>query len=656
MYNFQCHRRHAVATVLGLVLGLPLANAQPQTAPSTAPMPASAASAAIEPTASAAVPATPASATATLVAAPLSPVISADVAPGPQVAPAPLDCKGLTTKAMAADMAALMAQSKKADLTEQSRLFNEAVMLWTQAQTQCSDHAKERAKRNRDDDLQMLERVLEKLDSGPQCAAAHKDAASLQDIAKQTLSERRWNEAAALFRKAESMWDYAAERCTGSQQEVAQRRREQSAQDGHNAQFCAPLFEKAREHTQRLRAAATLAKADKQDAQMVAETLWRDALAQCRGAAVQEIAANNANALARERGTPWVPRQAPESTLAETTPTLSVPAAEPGHPASVPAANTLSEVKMAGQGAKEPVKKDEPSVLAKLFGAAPSTTTQALVPAAAAPATATATAATAAALTASPAAPVLPAKPVVTAPPEPTQAQPGDVIAGDTRYIGRFYRDANATTVSGQGKVSWTAGGTFEGQLVQGKRQGTGTMVWPDGQRYTGTWVDDVPQGEGKLHFANGNDYEGIVVKGIPQGAGHMRYASGDTYDGLFHRGEPDRSGTYVWRNGQRYEGAWKDGQPDGAGKLKFASGNLYEGTVSSGVPQGKGRMVYAAGEVYEGDFAAGQPHGQGTFTWTNGDRYVGQWAAGKKHGKGVFTWASGERWEGEYDNDAQKN
>ena len=54
-----------------------------------------------------------------------------------------------------------------------------------------------------------------------------------------------------------------------------------------------------------------MSKEDKQDAQMVAETLWREALGQCKGSAVKDIATNNAQTLARERGTPWVPRLAP---------------------------------------------------------------------------------------------------------------------------------------------------------------------------------------------------------------------------------------------------------------------------------------------------------------------------------------------------------
>ena len=127
----------------------------------------------------------------------------------------------------------------------------------------------------------------------------------MQDIARQALSDRRWTQASVLFRKAENMWELAADRCVGTQQELANRRREQSEIDGENAEHCAPLFEKARESTQKLRAtSAGLSREDKHDASQLAETLWRDAVGQCKGASVQDIARNNAQALARERGTP----------------------------------------------------------------------------------------------------------------------------------------------------------------------------------------------------------------------------------------------------------------------------------------------------------------------------------------------------------------
>lgn len=522
----------------------------------------------------------------------------------PASAPASEGCRPLTDKATAADMKALTAQAQKLGLDEQARLYANAMSLWTQAVAQCEGRAKDRAQRNLADNQKTSDAISEQMGSGPECAAAHKDASAVQDIARQALSDRRWTQASVLFRKAENMWELAADRCVGTQQELANRRREQSEIDGENAEHCAPLFEKARESTQKLRAtSAGLSREDKHDASQLTETLWRDAVGQCKGASVQDIARNNAQALARERGTPWVARVAPAPTAA---------------------ASVLKQA--SGTGAAGGATTN----LGSAFNALGNTATPAIAPQSATQEVKP------------------PVKPGASAP------QPAEFMAGTTRFNGQFLRDPDGTTFSGTGKMSWVHGDVFDGTLVKSQRHGKGRMVWANGQSYDGDWVNDTPTGRANARFANGNQYEGAVTDGQPHGQGRMHYASGDTYTGQFKTGEPEGTGTYIWKNGQQFEGAWKNGRPNGQGKLKFATGNLFEGTVVDGVPHGTGRLVFATGDIYEGQCVDGQPEGQGTFTWTNGDQYVGLWKAGKKHGFGTFTWKSGELWDGMFVNDAQ--
>lgn len=550
---------------------------------------------------------------------PLEPVpVVLTILPAHAVQQVFIGCVPVSDQAMTVDLAAVTAQSKKTDLNEQARLFREAVTLWTQAVAQCDGRAKERAMRNRDDNQLLLDRLAEKLDAGPQCASAHKNAGMLQEVARQALSERRWLEAATLFRKAENSWDLASERCVGSLQDTAVRHRAQSAQDAHNAEFCAPLFESAREQTQKLRtAAASLSREDKHDGSMVAETLWRSAMDNCKGTAVLDIAANNAKVLARERGTPWVARIVPAPLV------TSVPSADISQ-VSEPVADVSTQKKQVVQIAAANLDKvTAPPALRS--------DPQSGVVAVAAAGTA----------------------PAIT---KPLVAEHIELNVGGTRFVGNFVRDAGATTLSGTGKVTWASGDVFEGTLVKGLRHGRGVIVWANGQRYVGDWVHDKPSGQATVNFVNGNQYEGQVLDATPQGQGRMRYASGDEFEGHFLNGEPEARGVYVWRNGQRYDGNWKNGRPNGQGLLKFASGNQYEGQLENGVPQGKGRMVFQGGEIYEGQFRHGEPDGKGTFSWPSGDQYVGQWKAGKKHGAGVFTWKSGDRWEGIYDNDVQIN
>jgi hypothetical protein len=509
---------------------------------------------------------------------------------------------------MAADLKALTAQVQKMEASALVQLHSVSEGWWTQAVAQCDGRAKDRALRNLAESQKASAILNEQLGNAPECGAAHRDAAMLQDLARSALGERRWIDAATLFHKADDMWDLAAERCTGSQKEVAIKRQEQAELDGYNAEFCAPLFDRAREQTQRLRAsAAGLSREEKQDGLMVAETLWRDALAQCKGVAAQDSARNNAQTLARERGTPWVARALAPAPVAA--------------PAATPAKAAAQPIKVAAiapdTAPKQPVATALTATKARAVVALPELVTPLERNAASTIATATAE----------------PKQAVPVLGSGTAESQPAIFTVGGMRFEGQFVRDANTPTYSGTGKLSWANGDVFEGTMQNGKRHGKGLFVWANGQRYKGDWVDDVPSGQAALDAANGDHFEGSVQNAMPSGMGSMRYASGDSYKGMFAAGEPSGSGAYIWKNGQKFDGDWKNGKPNGQGRLHYASGDLYEGTLRDGVPSQTG-----------------------TFTWVNGDRYVGQWQDGRKNGQGTFTWSTGDRWEGVYENDAQSS
>ena len=157
----------------------------------------------------------------------------------------PQSCRILTDRAMAADLRS--AQALKADEATRLQLIDASIGLWTLAAERCDGRARERAQRNLDDSYRSRQALTAAAGDGPECLRGQKDAASLQDLAAQALKERRWQEAALLYRKAESQWDVTAERCIGDAQRQAEQRREQTVVDAHNAAHCAPIFEKARQ-------------------------------------------------------------------------------------------------------------------------------------------------------------------------------------------------------------------------------------------------------------------------------------------------------------------------------------------------------------------------------------------------------------------------
>ena len=52
-------------------------------------------------------------------------------------------------------------------------------------------------------------------------------------------------------------------------------------------------------------------------------------------------------------------------------------------------------------------------------------------------------------------------------------------------------------------------GSLYEGQWVNGLRNGFGTMIYETGEKYQGKWQGDVPHGDGNLTYPNDFMYSG---------------------------------------------------------------------------------------------------------------------------------------------------
>ncbi len=596
---------------------------------------------------------------------PAASAASAVLVPVPATLPElPLSCADATQRASRTDLQ--IARSARAPLAELVKLQDQALAQWRLAVERCEERARERAERLLADAQRARDRLAEREQAGAQCELSFSDALAMQALAKTASDDRRWTEAAALYRRTETFWDLAAEHCTGEQQQLAAKSREAAEIDAHNAEQCGPVFDRSLDLFARMRTLGDATPpAERERASQIAETSWREAIALCRGDASERAKAAAAS-VARQRGTPWVPTLPPgvgAATAARPSRGSGFATAD-GAPADNPGllgrvAQAAGRAVQAVQGAvapaataaaAAPVSSVAAPALVAAQAASPSAARSEAAPAAPRPVAA----ATAVAVT-SPATPA----PVAAAQAPPVQpALPeGSVELRSTsaRYVGRFALD-DSQRVSGEGLVEWANGDRFEGRLVGGQRDGQGRFTWANGQQFEGGWVQDLPQGRGRLKYANGDVYEGQIEAGSPQGEGEMRYRSGDVFKGLFRQGSPHGRGLYRWASGQSFEGDWNGLTPQGRGVLKFANGNVYEGEVKNGVPEGQGKLRYANGGVYEGQLKGGVSHGQGRYVWPGGDRYEGAWVNGKKHGQGTFFFASGERWVGRFEDDERSD
>ncbi len=225
---------------------------------------------------------------------------------------------------------------------------------------------------------------------------------------------------------------------------------------------------------------------------------------------------------------------------------------------------------------------------------------------------------------------------VATAPAAP--AVPREIRAPDAVYRGAFVQDQSTGTISGEGKIEFFDGRSFQGSLKNSRKEGTGTYVWADGLRYIGTWANDLQHGRGQLQFVNGDSYEGDFVQGERTGNGTYRQKSGNSYAGQWLRGQRDGAGVEEWADGQRYEGAWKANRKEGLGQMRFPDGGTYDGDWSNDEATGQGDIVFASGDVYTGQVRKGLPNGTGIFRWGSGDRFEGEFDAGRPTAKGEMT------------------
>lgn len=484
----------------------------------------------------------------------------------------PDDCRTLSDKAMAADVAAAGGLSRKLEPAQLVPLYEQAVTLWAQAVPHCQGRARERAERNLLETQRVRQRLSADLGDSSDCQNSRKEAEAMQELARQTLAERRWADSATLFHKAEDLWDVASERCTGPQRQLAESRREQTAVDGHNAEHCAPLFEKARQQTQQFRSrAAGLSRPERQEASMEAEGLWRQAQDQCRGS-VTDLARNNAQALAKERGTAWTakngtetaakpgPDGAAKSGAATATAAASPPPASPGKPTTPssqpqaepqPAEFTVDGTVFKGQWVRDAGRSSLSGQGVVVWANG--------------------------------------------------DRFDGSLVKGlrhgrgtfqwpnGQRYEGDWVNDQP----TGQAKVHFANGNDYEGAVLAGLPQGMGRMRYASGDLYTGQFKAGVPEGRGLYLWKNGQQFEGDWKNELPHGEGRLQFASGAVYTGPVQGGLPHGRGRYTWPTGDRYEGNWQAGLKQGQGTFFWANGDRFEGRFENDT-QGEGQLIRA--------------------------------------------------------------
>ena len=147
-------------------------------------------------------------------------------------------------------------------------------------------------------------------------------------------------------------------------------------------------------------------------------------------------------------------------------------------------------------------------------------------------------------------------------------------------------------------------------RVKDGLRHGVGKYVVDDAT-YEGDWVDGKKEGKGKIIFKSGSIFEGYFKNDMKHGYGKMYYyPSGNYFEGEWREDVKAGMGTMNWTDiREKYVGNWKNNQQEGwgihiwlesKGEGKFMR-NRYEGFWRGGVREGFGVFYYANGSKYEG-------------------------------------------------------
>lgn len=143
----------------------------------------------------------------------------------------------------------------------------------------------------------------------------------------------------------------------------------------------------------------------------------------------------------------------------------------------------------------------------------------------------------------------------------------------------------------------------YEGNYVDGKRNGKGTYFYKNGDRYEGDWRENEKHGLGTMIYEKDGEYFGRFENGRRHGEGVFTYKSQDTYSGFWKYGNKHGEGTFTFKKTKlKISGNWENGTLT-YGKWIFPNGIYWEGKFKKNKPIDSGVWNFPDGNKVEGLF-----------------------------------------------------
>jgi hypothetical protein len=177
----------------------------------------------------------------------------------------------------------------------------------------------------------------------------------------------------------------------------------------------------------------------------------------------------------------------------------------------------------------------------------------------------------------------------------------------------------------------------YEGEWLDGKRDGCGRLKWNDGSVYYGHFVGDKAKGFGKLTHSDGDIYQGLWEEDRAHGVGKYINNRGATYEGFWACDKQSGFGIELWPKGSTFEGEYLDGSKQGIGVLNLEDNAYYKGQFKDNDINGIGTFYFKDGRKYEGEWKFNKMFGFGVLSWPDGKYFEGFFINDKKEGFGVY-------------------
>eukprot|EP00736_Rhodelphis_marinus_P014452 Rmarinus@m.475 len=165
---------------------------------------------------------------------------------------------------------------------------------------------------------------------------------------------------------------------------------------------------------------------------------------------------------------------------------------------------------------------------------------------------------------------------------------------GEQQIIGTYEGERNDKKQRhGKGKATFPDESSYEGDYVEGKKQGYGVYTYKDGSKYEGGWQNNLKHGEGTITYSDGSVFKGTFVNGKRAGVGEYAYNNGDRYLGNWRHGLRSGEGLYKVAGSHEIKGYWSGGGVKSV-QWDVNGGFSYNGVMKNNAPADAGLWKFA--------------------------------------------------------------